>query len=103
MECNLKFDPDYTASVSIGEGRDLLGEVGRIQRKSHGAVDPLCPLATSAHLDAVVQLVREAKAILDGAEDVSLVDWLKAAEKVLSRRADIVLARGEFPEEGKAR
>jgi len=65
------------------EIRDLLVEAGRIERQTAGARDPLCPLATSAHLHAVIQLVYEAKAILEGAEDVSLVDWLKEAKKVV--------------------
>lgn len=42
-------------------------------------------LATYAHLEAVVQLVREAETLLQGGDSVDLRDWLREAGKVTGR------------------
>lgn len=56
---------------------DKLTEAGRILRGE------TLMITTGSHLAAVAQLVSEARAILEGAEDVSLVDWLREADKLL--------------------
>jgi len=70
------------------QDRDLLDEVGRIERQTAGARDPLCPLATSAHLHAVIQLVREARDLIHPGVPADMQTprqraWLTEAEKVL--------------------
>lgn len=57
--------------------RDLLEEAGRIDREA------TMLLTTSAHLHAVIQLVREAKAIIEGSDEVNVHDWRREAAKVV--------------------
>lgn len=73
-------------AVLRGEGpmaANYLDENDRLEEAGRILAGKTMLIPTLAHVEALAQLVREARGLLKGDTDVDLRDWLEAAEKVL--------------------